>query len=191
MSNPAPRAGFQTIPRLTGFDGHRRDLAPGLYEFTRDTKLTGDKGVISYVNALQSSAHCEKLLTSKQERHLLKTQGGGVKVDIGNCPANGELGEDRFSMDVVDMKAVKEKLSNEGTWWGHWHDLVQAGSGKDDILMLSMFDGHVGAHVADIMQKTLHACIAWAIANDPQAAAGEKEAILRIMSKTYVAIRSS
>jgi hypothetical protein len=185
MSNPTPRAGYKTIPRLTGFDGHRRVLAPGLFEYTRDTKLTGDKGVVSHINALQSEAHCHALLTAKQERRMLQADQG-VKIDIGNVPGNDGPGEDRFSIDVVDMEAVKDKIGEQGTWWGHWHHLVNAGSGADDMLMLSMFDGHVGAHVANLMQKTLHACIAWGIVNDAQAAAGHEEAILRVLSDTYV-----
>ena len=193
MANPTPRAGYKTLPRMLGFDGHRRTVSPGIYELTRDSGLMGGHVPASYINVLQSDAHCHKVLAGKQETRRIELDTQGIKIDIGNVPGNDGDGEDRLAIDKVDMDLVKEKkkeMAQGGTWWGKWHDIVHAesekGKGGDEMVLMSMFDGHGGAHVADLMTKTMHACVAWGIANDPHAAAGQEDAIIRVLRNTYV-----
>jgi hypothetical protein len=144
---------------------------------------------VGFVNALQSDEHCHKVLTGRQESRRLDMQGQGVKIDTGNVPGNDGPGEDRLVIDHIDMalvKASKNQMDGE-TWWAKWHDIVHAtGERTDEVVMFTMLDGHSGTGMVDLMQKSLHACIAWAIANDADAAKGDKEAILRVLGDTYV-----
>jgi hypothetical protein len=51
-----------------------------------------------------------------------------------------------------------------------------------DLLFFTVIDGHMGAQVCDLLEVAANACMAWAIGNDPKAAAGDEEAIKQALS---------
>jgi hypothetical protein len=159
---------YRQIPRGTAIPDERRDISPGLYEFIEGPH---DGVHTRYINALQSETYCQKLLHDNAAVKHYALPGTKVKLDINAVGSDGANGEDRVRHDNVPIRSIVPKA---GSWWSKWDN----GPGEE-ALMMSIIDGHGGAHVAELAQQGLHACITWAMCNDPAAVDGDDEAILR------------
>lgn len=163
---------YKKIPRCVSgpIQYERRNISPGLFEF-----LDGphDGKHIAYINALQPEAYCRRLLHDNAVRKYYQSPSHQVKLDINAVGSDGMIGEDRVAHDAVPIRTM-DKVPKEGSWWSKWLQ----GEGEQ-AMMFSVIDGHGGAHVAELAQRGLHACIAWALCNDPAAVRGDAQAILK------------
>lgn len=147
-------------------------------------------------------------LPEKAEHHTIAERR--VKVVSNSVLAVGAR-EDRMRQDKVHIRDMDE-VESKGTWRGEWKgdEAAEQGASETDdkkitktdegqyALTLSMIDGHGGAHVADLVHKGLHACIAWAMCSDPgavrgndsdpAAVRGDDEALLKAIRQACVII---
>ena len=101
-----------------------------------------------------------------------------------------EPGEDRHVIDVVsstDLAGFQDE-SSEMTLWEKWAEIrrtkEQRGDGNEDLVFASVFDGCGGsAAVSELLQKTLHACLASALAVADRA---DPLAFTKAISDTFV-----
>lgn len=76
--------------------------------------------------------------------------------------------EDRSSVYAFTKKCLwsRARAEKEGTeeFWGNWHNgNFNAKVGEGSYLLASVFDGFQGSYSAELINRTLHACIAYAL----------------------------
>lgn len=103
---------YTPIPRSGPGAQLRRTISPGLFEFL-DGRPTGEH--TAFINALQPTAACEKLLSVNEKIEHYAIPGKGAKVVSNSLPAVG-VGEDRMRQDKVRIRDMAE-VQSEGTWW--------------------------------------------------------------------------
>lgn len=181
---------FSKIPRNGSQE--RRNIAPGLFEFL-SSPHNGPHG--SYPNALLCELDCRRTLTAQAKVAHHTHDKKEVRVDWNTLAAYATGAEDRVVVDKAYIKAQQAEQAGQrnkegpeeqgeqeqaGTWWSKWTG--KEGEGEE-MLLTSAIDGHGGGHVADLAQKVLHPCIAWAISHDPAAVKGNDAAIMRAISE--------
>jgi hypothetical protein len=139
---------------------------------------------------LKSKEVTEKMLKANEKMVTLNRAGNPLWRWDTNYLAGNNRCEDAHAVDIFSADElpflitdpaqtgqVDEPLETSGKpFWERWynvktrirgdHRLVQskAGNGSKDIVMSSVFDGHLGTHIlSDLLSKTLHATIARAI----------------------------
>jgi pyruvate dehydrogenase phosphatase len=114
---------------------------------------------------------------SQEVQYLLHRVGNPVcRVDRATLPSNMP-GEDRNALDLFpDVTALHRETSK--SFWEEWADgKVPLSSdkhedGKKDLLLFSAIDGHGGSQVAELVSKTLHPSLAWAVGKHKLGSAG-------------------
>lgn len=169
---------FQPIPRGPFGTFERRHTSPGLFEFTSGNR---DKKYDAYPQALLSETDCRHALHKKAHHSVIKTGDERIVLHANTLAAYDSGAEDRWAVDKVTIRPYDE-YAQDGTWWSKWKS---EGEG-DEAVFVSIIDGHSGHHVADLVERALHACIAWAMARDAAAIRGDDEAVMRAMRDAYV-----
>ena len=102
-----------------------------------------------------------------------------MRWDTNFLPAN-PVCEDRISADLLDQSDTAELVNPSGPFWPAWRDIrtkllsvvprwssdfpsASPGLGDEDVAFLSVFDGHEGTSVVEIVSKALHATLARAL----------------------------
>ncbi|OCF59968.1 hypothetical protein L486_02641 [Kwoniella mangroviensis CBS 10435] len=131
----------------------------------------------TFSHLLLSEEEVEAKLQNGENKVYVNREGNSVKSwEINSLPSS-DTGEDRYSTDVITESDLEKLLTSEGYFWKNWwntrtklypnkqgEDVVE-GDGKQDVMMFSVFDGHGGPYISDLLSRTLHGCLAWNIAN--------------------------
>jgi hypothetical protein len=157
--------------------------------FTVEGKLyahgTGDS--YSYDNVLLSPVNSEKVLKKQEKSVRLENTGLLKGWDSNVLPSNMPC-EDQHAVDIIPVSGLPMLRTGGKSFWERWHDLHRAFLGAKDsgtntsasptfvedkldkavLALFSVFDGHGGWVVSDLLQKTLHATIAWSLAGPSQ-----------------------
>jgi hypothetical protein len=141
--------------------------------------------VIETVHLVRSVEDNERFLKQQETIRLpnRNRKGNPVVAWHKNTLAVTDPHEDRNSGDHVDGDTLARLLGahhEQGGLWGAWDELrsrnlakskfrgaaaEQEGglAGADDLVFLTVIDGHAGSAVSELLYKTLHACLATAV----------------------------
>ncbi|WRT63431.1 uncharacterized protein IL334_000336 [Kwoniella shivajii] len=166
---------YKETTLFSGSPAKIRTIPGQAVDFTYTVESVTGPLTKTFKHLLLSEAEAEAKLTFGENGVTVARGGNGVKAwEVNSLPA-GDISEDRFSADLITKSDLKELLEKEGFFWLKWWDTrtklypkkegseVIDGDGKEDIMMFSVFDGHGGSHVSDLLNKTVHGCLAWNI----------------------------
>ena len=132
---------------------------------------------------LLSEAEAEKVLCHTVSSTTVTRIGNPVHKLESAWLAGNAPNEDALAVDVLpgDLAPLLKETGADG-FWMRWHKFrralyggaelhdVKGGDGAKDRIMLSIMDGHGGGpEVAEQLRKTVHACLAYALATQPGA----------------------
>lgn len=130
-----------------------------------------------------------------------------VRISSNVLPAVGE-GEDRVAVHAINWTETKKLMQIEvgsdnakKTVWGRWNDLVSVErecdvnekaaqnedqalhktDNKKDLIFCSVFDGHAGAAVVNLLENGAHTLLAFGLAASPGALDGDEESIVKVI----------
>lgn len=119
---------------------------------------------------LVSPEEAESRLLKRQHTHFVtRPDNPVIKIDDNYLPTTGE-GEDRMSIDLVKWQDIPQLRNRTGQsvwdiWAGIKIPLDQKGNGGNNLMFVSLFDGHgKSPAVADLAKRTFNACLAWTLA---------------------------
>lgn len=170
-----------------------RTLTDHSFEIFKD--FGPDKVPIQFKSLLLSEADAERLL--KQNAKSIKVQRKGNAVaqyDTGFVSVNA-VNEDRLATTLLQGDLESLGREDERGFWQRWAEVrnalwvdpktkqeIQDGEGDNDILLLSVIDGHGGGPgVADLTSRALHACLAKGLAAEE----GKRD-ISKVLNDVYV-----
>ena len=150
--------------------GHLRDVPVQGFTWTWYYGPFGMSLPRTSTHLLVSPEEAESRLIKRQHAHPITRPGNPViRIDTNYLPTMGE-GEDRMSMDLVRWQDIPQLRKRTGqSVWDIWADikipLDQKVEGGDDLLFVSLLDGHgKSPAVADLAKRTFNACLAWTLA---------------------------
>ena len=163
------------VVHIGTFDGRggwfAKSDAPS-FTFTFKGGKFGIGGEKTSVHALMPFEETEGFLRANEKTTVVDRPGNPViKVDENVLPSKTAC-EDRHAVDIIPRGRLASLLSPyaQGTsFWDSWAKAkvspAEPGDGSDDIVMISVFDGHCNSTAtSDLLMKTLHPCIAWMLA---------------------------
>ncbi|WWC57904.1 uncharacterized protein I303_100439 [Kwoniella dejecticola CBS 10117] len=167
---------YKNTTLFSGLEAKIRTIPAQAVELTYTVdSATGSKPK-TFSHLLLSEEEVEEKVKAGQAGVTVNRPDNPVKKwEVNSLPAVDDLGEDRYSADLIskgylaDLLEVKEGESFWKRWWDTRTKLypkkqgeeVIPGDGKQDLMMFSVFDGHGGPHVADLLSKTLHGVLAY------------------------------
>ena len=139
-----------------------------------------------------SEAEAERVLCQNVDSTTVTRPGNAVRKLESAWLAGNAPNEDALALDVLpgNLAPLLKETGADGFWLS-WHNFrrtlyggdelhsFKGGNGAKDRIMLSIMDGHGGGpEVAVQLRKTVHACLAYALATQPGAPVAE------VMSRT-------
>lgn len=154
--------------------GHMQDVPVQGFTWTWYYGPFGLDDPRSSTHLLLSAEKADAKLIKRELVALIGRTGNPiVTVHANYLPTQGE-GEDRMAVDLVKWKDVlRLRRTQDQSLWDVWADikipLEHTERGNDDLMFVSVFDGHGGSPaVAELARRTFNACLAWALAGVPQ-----------------------
>lgn len=141
--------------------------------------LFGIGGEQTSYHVLQPEEDNEAYLRSRERKVKVERKNNPVAGwDENVLPSKGD--EDAHAIDIVsraDLMTLLEPVSPDSSFWDQRASIrippnsdgvVRDGGarGGDDLVMISVFDGHGGSGVSQLLKKSFHACLAWTMANE-------------------------
>lgn len=159
------------IGTFDGRGGWLEESSTSSFTYTYKGGKFGIGSESTSVHALHSEEQSEAFLKKNEQTTRVNRPGNPVsKIDENVLPSKTAC-EDRHAIDIVSRADIAALLAqSEGqSVWDNWANmkipLGEAGDGKDDLVFVSVFDGHMGSPaVSDLLKKTFHTCMAWMIA---------------------------
>jgi len=121
------------------------------------------------IHALMSEEETETYLHKNAKTTVVKRQGNPVtRIDENILPAKTAT-EDRHAVDIIKRSDLASLLAPKLSFWDEWAARKDSpdskGEGSDDLVFVSVFDGHMGsAATSHLLKLTMHACMAWMFA---------------------------
>nr|XP_019048492.1 hypothetical protein I302_02264 [Kwoniella bestiolae CBS 10118]OCF27422.1 hypothetical protein I302_02264 [Kwoniella bestiolae CBS 10118] len=164
---------YKETTLFSGWPGKIRTIPSKAVEWTYTLDSADGPIKKTFTHLLLSGEEVEKKVKNGENKVFVNREGNHVKSWEINSLPSGDTGEDRYSTDIISKREVKDLLEGESLFWKNWWDFrtrlypnkqgeeVLEGDGKGDLLMFSVFDGHGGPFVSDLLGRTLHGCLAW------------------------------
>jgi pyruvate dehydrogenase phosphatase len=161
------------IGTFDGRGGWFQSSSTPTFTYTFKGGKYGIGGEKTSVHAVMPQEETEAFLKANEKSTVVNRPGNPViKIDENVLPSKMAC-EDRHVVDIVsraDIEALLGPHTGSTSIWDDWSRMKvapgEAGDGRDDLLFVSVFDGHMGSPaVADLLQKTLHTCLAWMMAS--------------------------
>ncbi|WVW84565.1 hypothetical protein I302_106599 [Kwoniella bestiolae CBS 10118] len=140
---------------------------------------TGPETQITH-HILLPSEECEAKLARNQASHEVRRKGNPVvRVETNSLAANDKC-EDEMSIDLLtssDLPHLRKGEEGKGFWeyWGKLRNKLSIGlvanegdekeksDGSEDMMLLSVLDGHGGGQTSSLLRKVLHGTICWGL----------------------------
>lgn len=160
------------IGTFDGREGWLENSDKPTFTYTYKGGKFGIGGETTSVHALMSEEETEAFLKRHEEVTRVRRPGNPViKIDENVLPSKTAC-EDRHAIDTVsraDINSLLKPSSQGSSIWDTWARMKispdEVGNGEDDLVFVSVFDGHMGSPaVAELLKKTFHACPSWMIA---------------------------
>ena len=138
----------------------------------------GDEKTSTYVLLPESETE-SYLKMNELSTRVTRSGNPMVRWEENVLPSNPKC-EDRHVVDIVSRTHLPALLSPptaDESVWDRWaamklcrkDGVMEGDQGKDDVVMISVFDGHGGSYsMSELLRKTFHPCLAWAMANAPE-----------------------
>ncbi|ODO01902.1 hypothetical protein L198_02631 [Cryptococcus wingfieldii CBS 7118] len=154
-----------------------------------------------YYHPLLSDRDAERMLTPGHKVTEVNRRGNPLKTFDFKILFSADTGEDRCNFEVVtrsDLAGVAQKSGKGEFWWKSWWDArnrvypkgrnrkPKVGDGSEDVIICSVWDGHSGHEMAELLKRGLHGCLAWNIGKELNRSKGWTETI-----KTSLGFESS
>lgn len=124
-------------------------------------------------HALLPVEETEQILKAHEKSTTVDRSGNPLyKIDENVLPSKTAC-EDRHAIDIIsrsDLKSLLGSSQPDESFWDKWAGSQippsQEGDGAQDIVMVSIFDGHGGSPaLSRLLKKTLHPCLGWMFAS--------------------------
>ncbi|WVQ64495.1 uncharacterized protein L199_002662 [Kwoniella botswanensis] len=161
---------------FSGLPAKIRTIPSMAVEFTYTLDSADGPIKKNFSHVLLSEEEVQNKLKNGENKVYVNREGNNVKSwDINSLPSS-DTGEDRYSTDIISKSDLEKLLTSDGYFWKNWWNTrtkfylnkqgeeIVEGDGKRDVMMFSVFDGHGGPYISDLLSRTLHGCLAWNIA---------------------------
>ncbi|WWC85606.1 uncharacterized protein L201_000470 [Kwoniella dendrophila CBS 6074] len=165
---------FKDTTLFSGAPAKIRTIPADAVELTYILDSANDPWTKNFKHLILSEEEVETKLHAAESKIAVNRINNPVKGWDASCLPSVDLGEDRFTADVVSKEDLKNLGKNDDKffwldWWNvrtklhpkkEGNEILQ-GDGTDDLLMFSVLDGHGGPGASNLLKKTLHGCLAW------------------------------
>lgn len=158
------------IGTFDGREGWLEDSDAPSFTYTFKGGKFGVGGERTSVHALMPEEETEAFLKKNEKSTTVKRTGNPIiKIDENTLPSKTAT-EDRHAVDIVRRSDLASLLSSSlPSFWDQWAKSKipanEKGDGSEDLVMVSVFDGHMGsAATSNLLMHTMHACVAWMFA---------------------------